>query len=130
NTRATVGRRAPRLAATAAERGVPLRLRGSFLNNRGTLFAAKGACRLAQADFTAAVAIRRQALGVAHPDLAASMINQAKAVLVLDDPRRALEIANKAFAIAAAFFPAESYEVGAARLVRGQALLRHHAAGD
>ena len=124
------GERWARVADTTVERGVPLRLRGSFLNNRGTLFAAKGAWRLAEADFTAAVAIRRQALGAAHPDLAASMINQAKAVLVLDDPKRALEIANKAFAIAAAFFPAESYEVGAARLVRGQSLIALDRVGE
>jgi tRNA A-37 threonylcarbamoyl transferase component Bud32/tetratricopeptide (TPR) repeat protein len=124
------GERWARVADTTIERGVPLRMRGSFLNNRGTLFAAKGAWRLAEADFTAAVAIRRQALGAAHPDLAASLINQARAVLVLDDPKRALEIANKAFAITAAFFPAESYEVGAARLVRGQSLIALNRMGE
>jgi hypothetical protein len=124
------GERWARIAETTVERGVPLRLRGWFLNNRGTLFAAKGAWRLAEADFTAAVALRQQALGGAHPDLAASMVNQARAVLVLNDPRRALEIANRAFAIAAAFFPAESYEVGAARLARGQALIALERMGD
>src|SRR5262249_8499032 len=33
------------------------------------------------------------------------------------------DIANRALGIAGAFFPAESYEVGSARLVRGQALI-------
>jgi hypothetical protein len=51
------------------------------------------------------------------------MINQARAVLALGEARRALDVANRALAIAAGFFPAESYEVGAARLVRGQALI-------
>jgi tetratricopeptide (TPR) repeat protein len=117
------GERWARIADTTVERGVPLRLRGSFFNNRGTLMAAQGMWRLAEGDFSAAVAIRQQALGAAHPDLAASMINLARAVLILDDSKRALEIANRAFEIAAASFPAESYEVGAARLVRGQALI-------
>ncbi|HXU06602.1 MAG TPA: serine/threonine-protein kinase [Polyangia bacterium] len=117
------GERWARTADTSVERGVPLRLRGWFLNNRGTLMAAQGMWRLAEGDFSAAVEIRQQALGAAHPDLAASMTNLARAVLVLDDPKRALEVANHALSIASAFFPAESYEVGAARLVRGQALL-------
>ena len=112
-----------RLADASVERGVPLRVRGSLLNARGMLFAAQGMWRLAEGDFTAAVAIRQQALGAAHPDLATSMVNQARAVLVLGDPGRAYEVANRALDVAGAFFPAESYEVGAARLVRGQALL-------
>ena len=118
-----VGERWARIADVTVERGVPLRVRGWFLHNRGTLFAAQGKWRLAEGDFTAAVAIRQQALGAAHPDLAASMINVARAVLVLGDPRRALETATRAVTTVAAFLPAESYEVGAARLVRGQALL-------
>jgi len=117
------GERWARTADTTIERGVPLRIRGWFLHNRGTLMAAQGMWRLAEGDFSAAVEIRQQALGAAHPDLAASMINQARAVLLLEDPKRALEIANRALTIAGAFFPAESYEVGAARLVRGQALI-------
>ncbi|HEY5451420.1 MAG TPA: serine/threonine-protein kinase [Polyangia bacterium] len=117
------GERWARTADSTIERGVPLRIRGWFLNNRGTLMAAQGMWRLAESDFSAAVEIRQQALGAAHPDLAASMINQARSVLFLDDPKRALEIANRALNIAGAFFPAESYEVGAARLVRGQALI-------
>jgi tRNA A-37 threonylcarbamoyl transferase component Bud32 len=118
-----VGERWARIADVTVERGVPLRVRGWFLHNRGTLFAAQGKWRLAEGDFTAAVALRQQALGAAHPDLAASMINVARAVLVLGDPRRALEMANRAMTTVAAFLPAESYEVGTARLVRGQALL-------
>jgi len=118
-----VGERWARIADVTVERGVPLRVRGWFLHNRGTLFAAQGKWRLAEGDFTAAVAIRQQALGAAHPDLAASMINVARAVLVLGDPRRALEMASRAMTTVAAFLPAESYEVGTARLVRGQALL-------
>jgi eukaryotic-like serine/threonine-protein kinase len=117
------GERWARIADATVEHGVPLRVRGWFLNNRGTLFAAQGKWRLAEADFATAVAIRQQAVGATHPDLAASMINLARAVLVLNDPRRGLEIANRALGIAGAFFPAESYEVGAARLVRGQALI-------
>jgi hypothetical protein len=122
------GERWSRIADATVERGVPLRLRGGFFNNRGTLMAAQGMWRLAEGDFSAAVAIRQQALGAAHPDLATSMINLARAVLVLDDPKRALELASRALDIAGASFPAESYEVGAARLVRGQALtaLRRH----
>jgi predicted Ser/Thr protein kinase len=116
------GERWSRIADATVERGVPLRLRGGFFNNRGTLMAAQGMWRLAESDFSAAVAIRQQALGAAHPDLAASMINLARAVLALDDPKRALELASRALDIAGASFPAESYEVGAARLVRGQAL--------
>jgi tetratricopeptide (TPR) repeat protein len=85
--------------------------------------AAQGMWRLAEGDFSTAVEIRQQALGAAHPDLAASMINLARAVLVLEDPKRALEIANRALTITGAFFPAESYEVAAARLVCGQALI-------
>jgi tetratricopeptide (TPR) repeat protein len=117
------GQQWARVADATVERGVPLRVRGALLNNRGTLFAAQGMWRLAEGDFTAAVAIRQQALGGAHPDLAASMVNQARTVLMLGDPQRALDVANRALEIAGAFFPAESYEVGAARLVRGQALL-------
>jgi eukaryotic-like serine/threonine-protein kinase len=117
------GERWARIAETTVERGVPLRLRGWFLHNRGTLFAAQGKWRLAEGDFSAAVAIRQQALGGAHPDLAASMIGLARTVLVLGDARRALDTGGRALAIAGGFLPAESYEVGAARLVRGQALL-------
>jgi tetratricopeptide (TPR) repeat protein len=124
------GERWARTADATVERGVPLRMRGWFLHNRGTLMAAQGMWRLAEADFSAAVEIRQQALGAAHPDLAASEINLARAVLVLDDPKRALEIANRALTIAGAFFPAESYEVAAARLVRGQALIALDRAPD
>jgi tRNA A-37 threonylcarbamoyl transferase component Bud32 len=116
------GERWARTADATVERGVPLRVRGLFLHNRGTLFAARGQWRRAEADFAAAVAIRQQALGAAHPDLAASMINLARAVLVLGDARRAMDTAGRALAIAGGFLPAESFEVGAARLVRGQAL--------
>jgi len=117
------GERWARIADVTVERGVPMRLRGSFLHNRGTLFAAQGSWRLAEGDFSAAVALRQQALGTAHPDLAASMINLARSALVLGDARRALEIASRALTITSAFFPAESYEVAAARLARGQALI-------
>ncbi len=117
------GDRWARIAEATVERGVPLRVRGSFLHSRGALFAARGSWRLAEGDFSAAVAIRQQALGAAHPDLAVSMISLARTILVLGDARRAHEIANRALTIAGAFFPAESYEVGAARLVRGQALI-------
>jgi tRNA A-37 threonylcarbamoyl transferase component Bud32 len=117
------GERWARTADTTVERGVPLRMRGWFLHNRGTLMASRGMWRLAEGDFSTAVEIQQQALGAAHPDLAASMVDLARAVHVLDDPKRALEIANRALAISGGFFPAESYEVAAARLVRGQALI-------
>jgi tetratricopeptide (TPR) repeat protein len=117
------GERWARIAEAAVERGVPLRVRGWFLHNRGTLFAAQGKWRLAEADFSAAVAMRQQVLGTTHPDLAASTINLARAALMLGDARRAVDTANRALMIAGSFLPAESYEVGAARLVRGQALL-------
>ena len=124
------GERWARIADTTVERGVPLRMRGWFLHNRGTLMAAQGMWRLAEGDFSTAVEIRQQALGAAHPDLAASMVNLARAVLVLEDPKRALETANRALTIAGAFFPAESYEVAAARLVRGQALIALERGGE
>jgi eukaryotic-like serine/threonine-protein kinase len=117
------GERWARIAEGAVERGVPLRVRGTFLHNRGTLFAARGSWRLAEGDFSAAVAIRQQALGSAHPDLVASMLKLAKTALVLGDGQRAQEISGRALSMAGAFYPADSYEVGAARLVRGQALL-------
>lgn len=117
------GERWARIADVTVERGVALRVRGSFLHSRGALFAARGLWRLAEADFSAAVAIRQQAPGGSHPELAASMTKLGKAVLILGDARRAHELAGRALTIAGAFFPAESYEVGAARLVRGQALL-------
>src|SRR5204862_8281600 len=99
------GERWARIADATVERGVPLRLRGWFLHNRGMLSAAQGSWRLAEGDFSAAVALRQQALGTAHPDLAASMINLARSSLVLGDARRALEVAIRAHAITSAFFP-------------------------
>ena len=119
-----VGERWARIADVTVERGVPLRVRGSFLHNRGTLFAAQGSWRLAEGDFSAAVAIRQQALGGAHPDLVASMIKLGKAA---PGARRRAAARSRSRAARSPWrgrsFPAESYEVGAARLVRGQALL-------
>jgi tetratricopeptide (TPR) repeat protein len=117
-----------RLAAAALDRlaehgDAPPRLRGWFLNNRGALQAASGQWRTAAADFTAAAALREQALGATHPALAASLVNAARAALALEDPARALEAATRAVAVAGATAPVESYEVGSARLARGQALL-------
>jgi tRNA A-37 threonylcarbamoyl transferase component Bud32/tetratricopeptide (TPR) repeat protein len=99
------------------------RLRGWFLNVRGTLEAARGQWRQAEADFTSSVSIREQALGPAHPELAASLVNLAKSARALDDPARAFEAAERAFKIVSAIYPADAYEVAAALLARGEALV-------
>ena len=117
------GERWARLAETTLERGAPARLRGWFLHTRGTLHAARGRWRLAEADFTTAVAIRQQGTGAAHPEAATSLVHLARAVLTLDDPERALATAERALAVAGAIFPADSFEVATARLVRGRALV-------
>ena len=70
------------------------------------------------------MAIRQQALGAAHPDLAASMISLARSRRSCSGTRAARSRSRTARSPSpGAFFPAESYEVGAARLVRGQALI-------
>ncbi len=86
------GERWARLADAILERdpGRVPRLRGWFLHNRGTLHAARGRWRLAEGDFTAAVALRQQGTASAQPELATSMVHLARAVLTLDDPQRAM----------------------------------------
>ena len=119
------GQRWARLAEAILERdpgGAP-RLRGWLLHNRGTLHAARGRWRLAEGDFTAAVALRQQAAATAQPELATSMVHLARAVLTLDEPQRAMAMAERALAVAGAIFPADSFEVATARLIRGRALV-------
>jgi tRNA A-37 threonylcarbamoyl transferase component Bud32 len=121
--RFTDGERWARLAESTLERGAPPRLRGWFLHNRGTLHSARGRWRLAEGDFAGAVAVRQQAAATAQPELAASMVHLARAALALDDPQRALATAERALAIAGGIFPADSFEVASARLIRGRALI-------
>jgi len=99
------------------------RLRGWFLNVRGALEAAEGQWRRAETDFASSAAVREQALGPAHPDLAASLVNLSKAALMLDDADQAREAAARAFKLASAVFPAEAYEVNAALLERAHAFV-------
>ncbi len=99
------------------------RLRGWFFNVRGALEAAQGQWRRAAGDFSSSVSVREQALGPAHPDLAASLVNLSKAKLMLDQAQPALDAAARAFKLAAAVFPADAYEVNAALLARAHALL-------
>ena len=119
------GERWARLADAILERdpGRSPRLRGWFLHNRGTLHAARGRWRLAEGDFTAAVALRQQGTASAQPELATSMVHLARAVLTLDEPQRAIAMAERALAVAGAIFPADSFEVATARLIRGRALV-------
>ena len=119
------GERWARLADAILERdpGRVPRLRGWFLHNRGTLHAARGRWRLAEGDFTAAVALRQQGTASAQPELATSMVHLARAVLTLDEPQRAIAMAERALAVAGAIFPADSFEVATARLIRGRALV-------
>jgi len=99
------------------------RLRGWFLHNRGTLHAARGRWLLAEGDFTAAAALRQQGTASAQPELATSMVHLARAVLTLDEPERAMAMADRALTAAGTIFPADSFEVATARLVRGRALV-------
>ncbi|HVV52700.1 MAG TPA: tetratricopeptide repeat protein, partial [Polyangia bacterium] len=99
------------------------RLRGWFENVRGALAAGQGQWRRAQADFAASASIREQALGPAHPDLAASLVSLSRAALMLGDAEQALDAAARAFKLASAIFPADAYEVNAALLARAHALV-------
>src|SRR6185503_6617541 len=62
-------------------------------------------------------------LGSQHPDLATSLVDHARASLVLGHPESALEASDRALAIAGALHPPGSYPVESARLRRGQALI-------
>jgi len=99
------------------------RLRGWFFNVRGALEAAQGQWRRAEADFASSTLVREQALGTAHPDLAASLVNLSRATLMLDDAAGAGDAAGRAFKLASAIFPADAYEVNAALLARAHALV-------
>jgi tetratricopeptide (TPR) repeat protein len=99
------------------------RLRGWFFNVRGALEAGEGQWRRAETDFAASASVREQALGPAHPDLAAALVSRSKAALMLDEADQALEAAGRACKIAGAVFPADAYEVNAALLARAHALV-------
>jgi serine/threonine-protein kinase len=99
------------------------RLRGWFFNVRGALAAAQGQWRRAETDFASSVAVHEQALGAARPDLAASLVNLSRAMLMLGDAGKAREAAGRAFKLASAVFPADAYEVNAALLARAHALV-------
>jgi predicted Ser/Thr protein kinase/tetratricopeptide (TPR) repeat protein len=99
------------------------RLRGWFFNVRGALEAGQGQWRRAESDFAASASIREQALGPAHPDLAAALVSRSQAALMLDEADQALEAASRAYKIAGAVFPADAYEVNAALLARAHALV-------
>jgi hypothetical protein len=118
------------LAEVALGHGGNDRLRGWFFNVRGALEAARGEWRKARGDFSTSASIREQALGPVHPELAASLVNLARSMLILDDPGPALEAAARAFKIVAAVYPADAYEVTAALLVRGEALAELNHAAD
>lgn len=106
------------------------RLRGWFFNVRGALSAAHGQWRKARADFASSVSVREQALGPVHPELGASLVNLARSMLVLDESEPALEAATRAFKIVSDVYPADAYEVSAALLVRGEALIDLNRAGE
>jgi eukaryotic-like serine/threonine-protein kinase len=99
------------------------RLGGWFFNVRGALAAGRGQWRKAGADFASSVSVRERALGPAHPELAASLVNLARSLLMLDDPEPAHDAAARAFKIVSAVYPPDAYEVSAALLVRGEALV-------
>jgi eukaryotic-like serine/threonine-protein kinase len=105
-------------------------LAGWFFNVRGALAAGRGQWRNARADFASSVSIREQALGPAHPELAASLVNLARSLLMLDEAEPAYDAASRAFKIVSAVYPADAYEVGAALLVRGEALVELNRAGE
>ncbi|HSS37325.1 MAG TPA: tetratricopeptide repeat protein, partial [Polyangia bacterium] len=116
--------------AHARGREEDTRLRSWFIDARGTVAAARGQWRQARADFTAAVAAREAADGDVHPELGASLIHLARAAAMLDDAPAALAAAARAVETMAALFPPDSYEVGAAHLVRARALLAAGRAAD
>jgi hypothetical protein len=99
------------------------RLGGWFFNVRGALAAGRGQWRKAQADFASSVSVREQALGPAHPDLAASLVNLARSQLMLDEAVPAHDAATRALKIVSAVYPPDAYEVNAALLARGEALI-------
>jgi len=106
------------------------RLRGWFFNVRGALEAAEGQWRRAEIDFASSASVRERALGSAHPDLAASLVNLSKATLMLDEAVAARDAATRAFKLASAVFPADAYEVNAALLARAHALVALKLAAD
>jgi hypothetical protein len=117
------GERWAGLAEVAVAHAGEARLRGWFLDTRGTIAAAHGQWRRARADFEAAVAAREPASGAAPQELGASLTHLARAAGMLDDGAAALAAAGRAVDVQSALFPPDSYEVGAARLARARAQL-------
>ncbi len=109
--------------AVLGQAGEHERLRGWFFDVRGALEAAQGQWRRAEIDFASSASIREQALGSAHPELAASLVNLSRAALMLDEAAAARDAAERAFKLASAVFPAEAYEVNAALLARAHAFV-------
>ena len=118
-----LGSRWARIAEERLYGGHHDRLRSRMLDSRGALNAARGAWRMAAADFAAAASLGERAFGAAHPELGTMFERLARANLTLELPQRALAAADRALAIAVAVTPADSSEVATARAVRGQALL-------
>jgi tRNA A-37 threonylcarbamoyl transferase component Bud32 len=116
------GERWAGLAEVAVAHAAEARLRGWFLDTRGTIAAARGQWLRARADFEAAVSAR-DAGGAAPQELGASLTHLSRAAGMLDDGAGALAAAGRAVDIQAGLFPSDSYEVGAARLARARALL-------
>ncbi|HXJ21688.1 MAG TPA: serine/threonine-protein kinase [Polyangia bacterium] len=114
------GERWAGLAEVAVAHAGDARLRGWFLDTRGTIAAARGEWRRARADFEAAVSARETA--GAPQELGASLTHLARAAAMLDDGAGALAAASRAVDVQAGLFPSDSYEVGAARLARARAL--------
>ena len=118
------GERWARIAETVIERGaVGPRQRAAFFDARGALAAAQGKWRPAGSDFASAVAVREQGLGAQHPDLAPSLVGQARAKLALGESGPAVEVSTRALAIAGAVYPSDAYEASSARVARGLALV-------
>jgi eukaryotic-like serine/threonine-protein kinase len=106
------------------------RLTGWFFNVRGGLSAARGQWRKARADFSSSVSVREQVLGPTHPELGASLVNLARSMLALDDAQPALEATSRTVKIVSAAYPPDAYEVTAALLARGEALIDLNRAGE
>jgi tRNA A-37 threonylcarbamoyl transferase component Bud32 len=111
------------LAEVAVAHAAEARLRGWFLDTRGTIAAAHGQWRRARADFEAATATQEPASGAAPQELGRSLTHLARAAGMMDDGAAALVAATHAVEVQSNLFPTDSYEVGAARLARARALL-------
>jgi tRNA A-37 threonylcarbamoyl transferase component Bud32 len=118
-----LGSRWARIAEERLYGGPHDRLRSRMLESRGALNAARGAWRMAAADFAAAASVGERAFGDGHPELGKIFERLARANLALELAGPALTAADRALAIAVAVSPAHSPELATARALRGQALL-------